>query len=128
MSIVSGSCSWDSSWDRGTLLGRDDRGGTLRQRAPSALAGGVAAPARAGRDVLALHQEGIGVEGGAFAHRDPVVDEGGAPDAASGPEDDVIGFEGAVLQGMALDDAPGGERAVAAQADQAPLDDRAAVV
>src|SRR3984957_6556313 len=29
---------------------------------------------------------------------------------------------------MALDDAPGGERAVAAQADHAPLDDRAAVV
>src|SRR6185437_15442218 len=29
---------------------------------------------------------------------------------------------------MALDDAPGGERAVAAHADQAPLDERAAVV
>src|ERR1700685_1950708 len=124
MSIVSMLLFVDSA----ALCGGDDLGGWLRQGARSVLGGGIAAPVRVGRYVLALHQEGIGVERGAFAHRDPVMDEGDAPDAASGPDNGAVGFEGAVLEGMALDDAPGGEGGVAAHAGQAPLDDRAAVV
>src|SRR6185437_15021523 len=104
MSIVSASFSRDGS----TLLGGDDLEGALRQSGPSVLDGGVADPVRAGRHVFALHQEGIGVERGAIGHRDAVMDEGGGPEAASGPDDGVVGLEGAVLQGMALDDAPGG--------------------
>src|SRR5580692_4358378 len=110
MFIVSGSCSWDG----GTLLGRDDQRGTRRQGPRPALGGGVAAPVRARRHGFALHQEGVRVYGGACAERDPVMDEGDAPDAASGLDNRVVGLKGAVLQGVALDDAPGGERAVAA--------------
>src|ERR1700722_3571288 len=124
MSIASGLLFVNSD----TLLDGNDLESTRRQVGPSVLDGGVAAPARASRHVFALHQEGIGVERGAFAHRGPVVDEGDAADAAASPDDSAAGLEGAVLQGMALDDAPGGQGGVTAHADQAPLDDRAAVV
>jgi hypothetical protein len=84
--------------DSGALLGGDDLGGTLRQGTRSALGGGIAAPVRDGRHVFALHQEGIRVERGPVAHRDPVMDEGDAADAAAGPDDGVAGLEGAVLK------------------------------
>src|SRR5262245_56394366 len=46
----------------------------------------VATPPRAWRDVLSLHEEGIGREHRAITHRHAVVDEGPYPDRAARSE------------------------------------------
>src|SRR5262249_28893254 len=66
----------------------------------------VAAPPRAWRDVLSLHEEGIGREHRAIAHRHPVVNEGGHPDRAAGADRGAVALERAVLLRVALDLAP----------------------
>src|SRR5260221_13907370 len=57
----------------------------------------VAAPARAGRDMLSLHEEGVGGEDGAITHRHAVVDERADADRAAGAQRGLAGLIGAVL-------------------------------
>ena len=61
-------------------------------------------PPRVRRDLLALHEEGVGGEHRAVAHRHAVVDEGADPERAAGADRDAVGLEGAVLLRVALDD------------------------
>src|SRR5574341_1659665 len=63
----------------------------------------IAAPPRAGRDMLALHQERVGGEHGPVAHRDAVVDEGARSHRAAGAERGAARFVRAVLLRVALD-------------------------
>src|SRR5260221_12244238 len=66
----------------------------------------VAAPTRAGRDLLSLHEEGVGGEHGAITHRHAVVDEGTDADRAAGAQRGWAGLVGAVFLRVALDLAP----------------------
>src|SRR5258706_1623862 len=63
----------------------------------------VAAPARAGRDMLAFHEEGVGGEDGPITHRHAVVDERTDADRAAGAQRGWAGLVGAVLLRVALD-------------------------
>src|SRR5437870_10555772 len=63
----------------------------------------VAAPPRAGRDMLSLHEEGVGGEHGAITHRHPVVDERADPNRATGANRGWAGLVRAVLLRVALD-------------------------
>ena len=83
------------------------------------LRGRVSAPPRVRRHLLALHQEGVGGEHRAVAHRHAVVDEGADPERAAGADRDAVGLEGAVLLRVALDAAARVERAVVADGDEA---------
>src|SRR6266446_525897 len=65
----------------------------------------VAAPPRVGRDVLALHQEGVHGEDRAFTHRHAVMDKGAHPDRAGSADFGSAGLERAVLLRLALDQA-----------------------
>ena len=85
------------------------------------LPGRVSPPPGVRRDLLALHEEGVGGEHGAVAHRHAVVDEGADPEGAAGADRDVVGLEGAVLLRVALDLAAGVERDVVADGDEGPL-------
>src|SRR6266436_8194223 len=66
----------------------------------------VAAPTRAGRDILSLHEEGVGGEDGAVTHRHAVVDEGTDADRAPGAQRGSAGLVRAVLLRVALNLAP----------------------
>src|SRR5262245_45864913 len=81
----------------------------------------VSPPPRAWRDILSLHEEGVGGEGRAVTHGYIVEDECTHPDRAARANRGPVAFERAVLQRMALDLAPevedglvtdGGERRV----------------
>src|SRR5437879_2612882 len=63
----------------------------------------VAAPPRAGRDMLSLHEEGVGGEDGAITHRHAVVDERTDADRAAGAQRGPSGLVRAVLLRVALD-------------------------
>src|SRR3989441_11588892 len=63
---------------------------------------GVAAPARVGRDILSLHQEGVGGEHCAVTHRHVVVDERAYPDRAASADRGWAGLVCAVLLRLAL--------------------------
>src|SRR5207247_9933509 len=63
----------------------------------------VAAPPRAGRDMLAFHEEGVGGEDGAVTHRHAVVDERTDADRAAGAQRGWAGLVCAVLLRVALD-------------------------
>ena len=81
-----------------------------------------------GCDRLALHQEGVGLQHRAVAHRHAVVHEGVDPDHGAGTDRGVVGLEAAVLQRVALDHAARVEHRVVADGDQRLLRDVAAVV
>ena len=83
----------------GSAAGLRDVGGRSARHLP----GGVAAPAFVRRDLLALHQEGVGGEHRAVAHRHAVVDHGADPEGAAGADRAAVGLEGVVLLGVALD-------------------------
>src|SRR6266704_2371191 len=63
----------------------------------------VAAPPRAGRDMLSLHEEGVGGEDGAITHRHAVVDERTDADRAAGAQRGSAGLVRAILLRVALD-------------------------
>src|SRR6266568_8113519 len=56
----------------------------------------VALPSRVCRDILSLHQEGVGGQHRAITHRYVVVDEGVDSDRAAGSKRAPAGLEGAV--------------------------------
>src|SRR5439155_579856 len=66
----------------------------------------VAAPPRAWRDILSLHEEGIGGEGRAITHGYAIEDECSDPERAASANRGSVAFERAVLQRMTLDLAP----------------------
>src|SRR5260221_8896434 len=63
----------------------------------------VAAPTRAGRDMLSLHEEGVGGEHGAITHRHAVVNERTDADRAAVAQRGWAGLVCAVLLRVALD-------------------------
>src|SRR5213593_852986 len=63
----------------------------------------VAAPPRAGRDMLSFHEEGVGGEHGAVTHRHAIVDERSDADRAAGAKCGSAGLVRAVLLRIALD-------------------------
>src|SRR5215213_10507338 len=71
------------------------------------LLSGVASPAGAGGDDLALHEERVGGELRAIADDDAVVGPRADADGAAVADGDVVGLEGAVLLGVGLE--PGGD-------------------
>ena len=81
----------------------------------------VSPPPRARRDLLALHQEGIGGEHRAVAHGHAVMDHGTDPEGAAGTDRGPVGLERAVLLRVALDLSSRIERAVVAEDGQGPL-------
>src|SRR5207249_2781503 len=81
----------------------------------------VPAPSRVCRDLLSLHEKGVGGEHAAVTHRHAVVDQCPDPDRAAGTKRGSVGFERGVLLRVALDGAAciehaivsdGGERAL----------------
>src|SRR5438477_7558383 len=65
----------------------------------------VAAPPRAGRNSLSLHEEGVRGEDRAIPHGHAVVQEGADADRAAGANCSWAGLVRAVLLRIALDDA-----------------------
>src|SRR6266478_8766974 len=63
----------------------------------------VAAPPRAGRNMLSLHEEGVGGEDGAITHRHAVVDERTDADRAAVAQRGSAGLVRTVLLRIALD-------------------------
>src|SRR6266478_3679218 len=88
----------------------------------------VAAPTRAGRDILSLHEEGVGGEHGAIIHRHAVVDERTDADRAVGAQRGGAGLVGAVLLRVALDLAALIEHTFFSDGGQRRLEDVDAVV
>src|SRR5216117_947479 len=66
----------------------------------------VSSPTRACRNILSLHQKGVGGEHRAVPHRHAVKDKCANPDRAAGANRRSVAFERAVLLRMALDLAP----------------------
>src|SRR5262245_24981783 len=66
----------------------------------------VSSPACAWRDLLPLHEEGVGPEHGAITHRHPIVDQGVDADRGAGADRRPVAFERAVLLRVVLDLAP----------------------
>src|SRR6266576_5616907 len=62
----------------------------------------VAAPPRAGRDILSLHEKGVGGEHGAVTHRHAVVDQCADAERAAGAERGSAGLVSAVLLRVTL--------------------------
>src|SRR5213594_3367780 len=94
----------------------------------SHLPGRVAAPTRAGRDMLSLHEEGVGGEDGAITHRHAVVDERADADRAAGAQRGSAGLVRTVLLRIALDLASLIEYALVPDGGQHRLGDVHAVV
>src|SRR5216117_3429924 len=88
----------------------------------------VAAPPRAGRDMLSLHEEGVGGEHGAITHRHAVVDECGDANRAAGAQRGSAGLVRAVLLRVALDLAALIEHTLVPDGGQRRLGDVHAVV
>src|SRR5260221_3870388 len=88
----------------------------------------VAAPLRAGRDMLALHEEGVGGEDGAITHRHAVVDERTDANRATCAQCGSAGLVRAVLLRVALDLAALIEHTVIPNGGQRRLGDVQAVV
>src|SRR5882724_11644329 len=88
----------------------------------------VAAPPRAGRDMLAFHEEGVGGEDRAITHRHAVVDECGDPNRATGTQRGSAGLVRAVLLRVALDLAALIEHTLVPHGGQRRLGDVHAVV
>src|SRR5262245_54809652 len=88
----------------------------------------VAAPPRAWRDILALHEEGVGGEHRAIAHRHAVVDECADPNRAARANGGAVALERAVLLRVALDLAPVIEDGLVADGGECRLGDVGAVV
>ena len=128
-----------SSWSGG---GPPDQRTTVMTRparvpsygGPAASTGSPASPGRGSHPtarpgvLLTLHQEGVGREHRAVAHRHAVEDHGADPDGAAGADRDAVGLEGVVLLGVALDPGPGVEADVVADRHQVLLRQVAAVV
>src|SRR5205823_11970204 len=78
-----------------------------RLRLPiSHLLGRVPPPPRVGRDLLSLHEEGVGGKGCAITHGHAVEDECTDPERAASANRGSVAFERAVLLRVALDLAP----------------------
>src|SRR5215467_4480319 len=88
----------------------------------------VAAPLRAWRDVLSLHQEGVCGEHRAVTHRHAVVDEGANADRAGGADLGSTRLESAILLRLALDQGLVIENTLVADGGQGRLGDVDAVV
>src|SRR6266699_6425558 len=88
----------------------------------------VAAPPRAGRDMLAFHEEGIGGEDGAITHRHAVVNECADAERAAGAERGSAGLVSAVLLRVTLDHASVIEHTLVPDGGQGRLGDVDAVV
>src|SRR5215467_2403305 len=88
----------------------------------------VAAPLRAWRDVLSLHQEGVCGEHRAVAHRHTVMDEGANSDRAAGANLGSTRLESAILLRLALDQGLVIENTLVPDAGQHRLGDVDAVV
>src|SRR5262245_606728 len=67
------------------------------------LTGRIAAPDGACRNLLALHQEAVGLEDRTVAHRHAVVRKGHGADGDVVTEDDTVGLESGVFHGVALE-------------------------
>src|SRR5438093_2558336 len=88
----------------------------------------VAAPTRAGRDMLSFHQEGVGGEHRAITHRHAVVDESADANCAAGAQRGSAGFVRAVFLRVALDLAALIEHTLVPHGGQRRLGDVDAVV
>src|SRR5437773_984002 len=94
----------------------------------SQLPGWVAAPACAGRNRLAFHEEGVGGEYRAVSHRHAIVHEGTNANRAAGADRHWAGLVGAVFLRIALQNALLIERALVPDDRQGRLGDEDAVV
>src|SRR2546422_5059889 len=63
----------------------------------------VAPPPRVCRDILSLHQEGVGGQHRAVTHRLAIVDQGVNSERAAGADRGAVALERAVLLRVALD-------------------------
>src|ERR1041385_912884 len=88
----------------------------------------VAAPPRAGWNILSFHEEGVRKKHRAVTHRHVVVDEGANTDRAVRADRGWTGLESAVLLRLALDDTLGIENRVVPDGGQGRLGDVDAVV
>src|SRR5438552_2051960 len=88
----------------------------------------VSCPPRAWRDILPLHEEGVGSEHRAVAHRHAVMDQGVNPDRAASANRGAVAFEGAVLLRVALDLATVVEDGLVPDSGERRLGDVGAVV
>src|SRR5438093_3629959 len=88
----------------------------------------VAAPPRAGRDMLSLHEEGVGGEHRAITHRCAVVDESADANRAAGAQRGSAGLVRAVFLRVALDLAALIEHTLVPHGGQRRLGDVDAVV
>src|SRR5437867_618949 len=88
----------------------------------------VAAPPRAGRDMISLHEEGVGGEHGAITHRHAVVDERTDADRAAGAQRGSARLVCAILLRVALDLASLIEHTLVPHGGQRRLGDVHAVV
>src|SRR2546426_7963838 len=95
---------------------------------PSHLPRRVAAPPRAGRNRLSLHEEGVRGEYRAIPHGHAVEHECADADRAAGANRGGAGLVGAVLLRIALDDALLIEHALVPDGGQGRLGDEDAVV
>jgi len=89
---------------------------------------GISAPAGSGRNVLTLHQKGIGIEYRAVAHRYAVMDEGTDPEGAVVTDHRAAGLERAVLLRVALNLAARIQHGMVSDRDQSPLRQITAIV
>src|SRR5258707_1195961 len=88
----------------------------------------VAPPPRVCRDILSLHEEGVGGKHRAVTHRHVVVDEGADPDRAAGANRRPAGLVRAVLLRIALDNGLLIENALVPDDGQGRLGNEDAVV
>src|SRR5262245_9584205 len=80
------------------------------------------------RDILSLHQEGVGGQHRTITHRHVVVDKGPDSDRAAGANHGAVAFECAVFLRMALDLAPRIEHGLVSDRGERWLGDVRAVV
>src|SRR5262245_20813998 len=81
----------------------------------------VPPPSRACRDLLSLHEKGVGGQHGAVPHHHAVIDRRADSERAAGTDRASIGFECAILQRVTLDLAPLIEDAVVPDGGESPL-------
>src|SRR5258708_28149927 len=88
----------------------------------------IPAPPLAWRDILSLHEEGVGGEHRAVTHRHAVEDECAHPDRTASANRGSVAFESAVLLRVALDLAPVIEDRLIPDGGESRLGDVRAVV
>src|SRR5512144_52813 len=101
---------------------------TARPRSISDFPCRVSTPMCLWRNLLALHEEGIGVKHCALSNCHPIVDEGVDSDGGSCANYDVVGLEDSVFERVGLKQALRIERARVPDRDEGALDNPASVV